>query len=104
MPFLFRAVLVTALVLAFPATAFAKTHALQPFPTNLETVSDATTVTGLRVNLPMPDCAAFPSDCEDDAVLDTLEVFNIQPSTGIPFDPAIDLSPVSSSSVFLLGP
>jgi len=104
MPFLFRAVLVTALVLAFPATAFAKTHALQPFPTNLETVSDATQVTGLRVNLPMPDCAAFPSDCADDAVLDTLDGFNIQPRISIPFDAAIDLSTVSSSTIFLVGP
>src|SRR3954451_2441103 len=104
MPFLFRAVLVTALVLAFPATAFAKTHALQPFPTNLETVSDATQVTGLRVNLPMPDCAAFPSDCADDAVLNTLDGFNIQPRISIPFDAAIDPATVSSSTIFLVGP
>src|SRR4051794_20569044 len=104
MPFLFRAVLVTALVLAFPATAFAKTHALQPFPTNLDTVSDATQVTGLRVNLPMPDCAAFPSDCADDAVLNTLDGFNIQPRISIPFDAAIDPTTVSSSTIFLVGP
>ena len=104
MPSLLRAAIVAALVLAFPATAFAKTHALQPFPTNLETVSDATQVTGLRVDLPMPDCAAFPSDCADDAVLNTLDGFNIQPRISIPFDAAIDLSTVSSSTIFLVGP
>src|SRR3954452_5691877 len=104
MPSLLRAAALAALVLAFPATAFAKTHALQPFPTNLDTVSDATQVTGLRVNLPMPDCAAFPSDCADDAVLNTLDGFNIQPRISIPFDAAIDPATVSSSTIFLVGP
>jgi hypothetical protein len=103
----FRAVALAALVLAllaFPTAAFAKTRALQPFPTNLDTVSDATQVTGLHVDLPKPDCASFPSDCADIAVLDTLDGFNIQPRISIPFSGDIDLSSVNSSNIFLVGP
>src|SRR5262249_43081313 len=104
MPKLLRAVALAAIVLAFPATAFAKTHAFQPTPTNLDTVPDATQVTGLRVNLPQPDCASFPSDCAAIAVLDTLDGFNIQPRIAIPFSGDIDLSTVDSSNIFLVGP
>src|SRR5438067_5658577 len=104
MPHIVRAVVIAAIVLAFPATAFAKPHALQPFPSNLNTVSDATQVTGLRVNLPTPNCASFPSDCADVAVLDTLDGFNIQPRIAIPFSGPIDTGTVSSSDIFLVGP
>ena len=104
MPTLLRAAVLAAIVLAFPATALAKTHALQPFPTNLDTVSDATQVTGLRVDVPKPDCASFPSDCADVAVLDTLDGFNIQPRITIPFSAGIDTTSVSNHTVFLVGP
>src|SRR4051812_13043271 len=104
MAILLRAVAVAALVLAFPATAFAKTRAFQPTPTNLNTVRDATQVTGLRIDLPKPDCASFPSDCDDTAVLNTLDGFNIQPRLAIPFSAAIDVATVSSKTIFLVGP
>jgi len=104
MPVFLRAVAVVAIVLAFPAAALAGTSALQPFPTNLDTVADSSQVTGLRVNLPLPSCAARPSDCADDAVLNTLDGFNIQPRITIPFSGPIDLNTVSSSNIFLVGP
>lgn len=103
----FRAATLAALVLAllvFPTSAFAKTHVLQPMPTNLDTVPDATQATGLRVDLPKPNCRSFPSDCADIAVLDTLDGFNIQPRITIPFSKPIDLKTVSSSTIFLIGP
>src|SRR5436305_1005553 len=101
---LLRALAVAALVLAFPATALAKTHAFQPTPTNLDTVADAHQVTGLRVSLPKPDCVSFPSDCADIDVLNTLDGFNIQPRIAIPFSSAIDLGTVSSKTIFFVGP
>jgi hypothetical protein len=101
---LLRAALVAAVALAFPAGALASTKALQPFPTNLDTIADSTQLTGLRVDLPKPDCNVFPSDCADIAVLDTLDGFNIQPRLRIPFSSPIDTSSVSSSTVFLVGP
>jgi hypothetical protein len=49
----------------------------------------------------MPDCAARPSDCADVAVLNTLDGFNVQPRLSMPFDGLIDVSTVSSDTVFL---
>jgi hypothetical protein len=98
-----RAALV-ALALAFPSSAFAAVEAGQPFPSNLLTVDDAAQVTGLRVNLPKPNCAARPSDCADVDVLNRLDGFNIQPRISVPFSAPIDLSTVSSRTIFLVGP
>ncbi|HET9675128.1 MAG TPA: Ig-like domain-containing protein [Gaiellaceae bacterium] len=99
-----RAGLVLFALLAFPASALAATTAGQPFPSNLYSVEDATQATGLRVNLPKPDCAARPTDCAEVDVLNTLDGFNIQPRISVPFSGPIDPSTVSSSTVFLVGP
>ena len=61
-------------------------------------------MTRLRVDLPKPNCATHPSDCADIAVLNTLDGFNIQPRISVPFSGPIDLSTVSSSTIFLVGP
>ncbi len=73
-----------------------------PFPTDRYTVADATQITGLRVDLPKPDCTVRPSDCQDVDVLNTLDGFNLQPRISIPFTGEIDPASVSSSSVFLV--
>src|SRR3954470_14301361 len=90
--------------LALPGGALAATSVGQLLPTNIYTAPDATQVTGLHVALPQPNCTARPSDCSDVASLDQLDGFNIQPRLTIPFSGAIDLSTVSSSTVFLVGP
>jgi hypothetical protein len=104
MPIWTRVAVMVALAFVFPTAALAATSALQPFPTNLSTVADSSQVTRLRVNVPLPPCASFPSDCADDAVLNSLDGFNIQPRIRIPFSGPIDVSTVSSSTVFLVGP
>jgi hypothetical protein len=102
---IFRAALLAvAAILVLPGVAVAAVKAGQPFPTNLLTVSDSKQVTGLRVNLPKPDCGARPSDCADIDVLNQLDGFNIQPRISIPLSGPIDLSTVSGSTVFLVGP
>jgi Bacterial Ig-like domain len=98
------ALLAIAAVLVLPGVALATVKVGQPFPTNLYTVRDHTQATGLRVNLPKPDCAVRPSDCADIDVLNQLDGFNIQPRISIPFSGPIDVSTVSSSTVFLIGP
>lgn len=100
------ATLALACASIFAPAAFAKdlTSAGQPFPSNLYTVADDAQLTGLRVHLPQPNCASNPSDCQDVAVLDTLDGFNIQPRISIPFSGPIDLSTVSSHTIFLVGP
>jgi hypothetical protein len=99
-----RASLVVAFALVFPGTAHANTWAGQPFPSNLYTAPDSSQITGIHVALPQPDCATHPSDCADVAVLNTLDGFNVQPRLSVPFSGPIDLSTVSSSTIFLVGP
>ena len=73
-----------------------------PFPSNHWTTVDKSQNTWLRVNLPKPDCAVRPSDCEDINVLNTLDGFNLQPRISIPFSGPIDPTSVNSSNVFLV--
>jgi hypothetical protein len=73
----------------------------QPFPSDRFTVEDAGQLTGLRVNLPKPDCSVRPSDCNDIDVLNELDGFNLQPRLSIPVTGPIDPASVSSDTVFL---
>lgn len=59
-----------AIFLLWPALALATvrvrfsldTPAAGPFPSDLFTIADLSRNTGVRVNLPFPDCAARPSE------------------------------------------
>src|SRR5262245_36922493 len=73
-----------------------------PFQSDRFTLFDHTHKTGLRVDLPKPDCTARPSDCADIDVINTLDGFNLQPRLSIPFSGPIDVTSVSSSTVFLV--
>src|SRR2546425_5019375 len=99
------------LVILLPSFAqVGRVHALSsletlaggPFPSDLFTVVDQSQNTGLRINLPKPDCLARPSDCEDLDVINTLDGFNLQPRLSIPFDGPIDVTTVTSETVFLI--
>jgi len=72
-----------------------------PFPSDRFAAPDPTQLTGLRVNLPKPDCSVRLSDCEDIDVLNTLDGCNLQPRLSIPFTGPIDPTTVSSDTVFL---
>src|SRR4051812_15422709 len=103
-------VVLVSIVLLTPALALAETHPLfnlqsttqSPFPSDRFTAFDSQQLTGLRVNLALPNCATHPSDCADLTLLNQLDGFNLQPRLSIPFDGAIDLSTVNSSTVFLI--
>ena len=106
-----RRIALLALALAGPAAADApRTHALfdlatpgtAPFPSDKFTVQDPRQLTEVRVNLPLPDCNARPSDCADWQVVNELDGFNIQARLSIPLDGPIDPASVDSSTVFLL--
>ena len=104
---LFLVLLVALALPAFAQAAVQPSYDLStpdggPFPSDRWTAVDWSQPTGLRVDLPKPDCAARPSDCQDIDVLNTLDGFNVQPRISIPFTGAIDPSSVSSSSVFLI--
>ncbi len=62
-----------------------------PFPANSFTVPDAQQKTGLRVNLPLPDCGAEPSSCEETAWVNVLDGFSLFPRGTVRFSSAPDL-------------
>jgi hypothetical protein len=78
------------------------TPATGPFPSDWFTVADRSQYTRRRVNLPLPDCAVRQSDCQDLNVINTLDGFNVQPRLSIPFDRPIDVTTVTSQTVFLI--
>ena len=73
-----------------------------PFPSDRFTVADASQNTGRRVSLPKPDCTARPTDCADLDVINTLDGFNVQPRLSIPFDGPLEVTSVTSRTVFLV--
>lgn len=99
-----------AVLLVAPSRAAGGVHALLgfqtpadgPFPSDLFTVADSSQNTGLRVDLPKPDCLSRPSDCEDLDVLNNLDGFNLLPRLSIPFEAPIDLTTVTSQTIFLI--
>ncbi len=72
------------------------------FPSNQFTTFDHSQATLRRVDLPKPDCVAQPVVCEDIDVLNELDGFNPQPRISIPFSGPIDVSSVSSDTVYLV--
>src|SRR5262249_2326073 len=67
-----------------------------PFPSDVFTVPDQTHNTGRRVTLPYPDCTIRVSDCEDLALVNTLDGFGLQTRLSIPFDGSIDVNTATS--------
>src|SRR5690242_9959546 len=47
-----------------------------PFPTDALTVPDSMQMTGLRINLSLPNCQAEPSTCEELAQINALDGFS----------------------------
>ena len=51
---------------------------------------DAAQKTGLRVNLPLPDCTARPTDCQEISLLNQLDGFNMMPRVRVRFSGPIN--------------
>jgi hypothetical protein len=73
-----------------------------PFPSDIFTVEDATQNTGLRVNYPLPDCSARPTDCDDLEMVNTLDGWGLQPRISIPFTGEVDPTTLNRNTVFVL--
>jgi dienelactone hydrolase len=105
-----RTVFALCFAVLVPCVAVAATHPLfnlqsttaSPFPSDRFTILDPGQNTGVRVAVPLPSCKLFPSDCADITLLNQLDGFNPQPRLSIPFDGAIDVTTVNSSTVFLV--
>ncbi len=61
-----------------------------PFPTDALAAPDSAQKTGIRVNLPLPDCQAEPSTCEEIAMINQLDGFDIEPRLRVRFSGPIN--------------
>ena len=64
------------------------------FPTDTLTVPDPAQATGLRVNLPLPDCTTQPSTCSEIAALNLLDGFSVNPRIAVTFSGPVDTSTI----------
>jgi len=92
------ALCLSAALLGSPAAAQA---APQLFPSDSLTVKDGRQLTGERLALPLPDCSARPSECDDTRLLNELDGFDLDPRIEIGFGQPIDLSRVTGETVYL---
>lgn len=56
-----------------------------PFPSDALTISDPAQKTGLRINLPLPDCNVERTTCETYRLLNELDGFHVQPRIAVRF-------------------
>ncbi|MEX2299548.1 MAG: hypothetical protein WD733_01355, partial [Bryobacterales bacterium] len=72
-----------------------------PFPSDALAVPDAQQKTGLRINLPLPDCGAEPSACAELESLNQLDGFSLKPRASVRFSGAVDLHSVEKGVYFV---
>ncbi len=72
------------------------TPSVGPYPTDVLTIDDASQKTGRRVNLPLPDCTAQPSTCEEIGRLNQLDGFNVYPRMSVRFSGPINADTLRS--------
>lgn len=61
-----------------------------PFPSDYLTVNDAAQRTGRRVNLPLPNCTALPSDCGEISQINLLDGFNPNARMSVKFSSPVN--------------
>ena len=70
--------------------------AVGPFPTDNLTTPDPAQKTGLRINIPMPDCDSRPSECLEATALNELDGFHLQPRLSVSFSDAVNPATLKS--------
>ena len=56
-----------------------------PFPSDFLTTFDALQKTGIRMNLPLPDCAAQYTSCQETGLLEQLDGFSLRARVQVRF-------------------
>src|SRR3954469_4860326 len=70
-------------------------------PDDTLTVADANQLTGRRMALPLPDCTARPSDCDDIRLINTLDGWDLDPRVSVRFSGPIDIGRVTASTFYV---
>jgi pimeloyl-ACP methyl ester carboxylesterase len=65
-----------------------------PYPTDVLTTPDSTQKNGIRINLPMPDCTTYPTDCQDVQLLNQLDGFQTAPRITVNFSGPVDVNSI----------
>src|SRR5579883_761418 len=85
-----------------PVLASAATTALySPFPSDVWTVADPAQKTGVRVNLPLPDCKAQPTACKELALLNQFDGFSLRARIAVQFSAPVDLNTLQSGIILM---
>jgi hypothetical protein len=90
---LFAATVLTLGLSAAPASATPRgdgERLVSAFPSNTLTVADRAQRTGLRVNLPLPNCTVQVTECNSVKLLNQLDGFDLDPRIALTFDRAVD--------------
>src|SRR3954471_21748120 len=70
-------------------------------PDDTLTVADANQLTGRRMALPLPDCTARPSDCDDIRLINTLDGWDLDPRVSVRFSGPVAIGKVTASTFYL---
>lgn len=72
-----------------------------PFPADTLTVPDPQQKTGLRMNLPLPDCNAEPSTCQEVGLVNELDGFSTNPRIQVKFSGPVDVNTLRDGIFFV---
>jgi hypothetical protein len=72
-----------------------------PFPTDFRTVPDPLQRTGLRIDMPLPNCAAEPSTCGELNIINQLDGFSLQPRARVQLSGPVDPNTLRSGIWFV---
>src|SRR5208337_3678125 len=72
-----------------------------PFPTDFLTLPDPIQKSGLRVDIPVPDCAAQYTSCQEAALADQLDGFSIRARVRVRFSGPVNTATLPAG-VFLV--
>src|ERR1039457_7211474 len=73
-----------------------------PYPTDALTTPDSTQKSGMRINLPMPDCTAAPSDCQDVQLINQLDGFQTAPRIRVTFSSPVDVNSIHHAIYYVV--
>src|SRR5579872_1861340 len=77
------------------------TPATGPFPTDYFTVPDPVQKSGLRIDIPVPDCASQYTSCQEAGLADQLDGFSLRARVTVRFSGAVDTSTLANG-IFLV--
>jgi pimeloyl-ACP methyl ester carboxylesterase len=77
------------------------TPATGPFPTDYLTVPDPQQKTGLRLNLPLPSCAAQYTDCQETGLLELYDGFSIRARMTVRFSGPVNTATLRSGMFYV---